>query len=93
MVAALDGWLTYPIDSDTDDDGIEDGEEVVAGLDGYITDPVDSDTDEVMVVAIREVTGEDLKNVREKLQAQKLNQGFQDVGMDMFQFINSLFTQ
>jgi hypothetical protein len=31
--------------ADTDDDGIEDGEEVVAGADGYITNPLLADTD------------------------------------------------
>ena len=32
-------------DADSDNDGIEDGEEVIAGTDGFITNPNDSDTD------------------------------------------------
>ncbi len=36
---------TNPLDADTDDDGISDGEEVNAGQDGFVTDPNDPDTD------------------------------------------------
>ncbi len=36
---------TDPGDADTDDDTIEDGEEIVEGNDGYTTDPTDTDTD------------------------------------------------
>ncbi|MCI0497741.1 MAG: hypothetical protein L0Z54_05575 [Thermoplasmata archaeon] len=41
-----DGWLwTDPSESDTDGDGIPDGEEVVTGTDTFVTDPTDPDTD------------------------------------------------
>ena len=37
--------MTDPLDADTDDDGIADGEEVTLGADGYQTNPTDADTD------------------------------------------------
>ena len=40
------GNPTLPNDSDTDNDGIEDGEEIIAGSDGFITDPNNDDTDQ-----------------------------------------------
>ncbi|MHA1728445.1 MAG: thrombospondin type 3 repeat-containing protein [Promethearchaeota archaeon] len=40
-------WGTNASDSDSDDDGLRDGEEISLGIDGYLTDPkkVDSDGD------------------------------------------------
>ena len=38
-------FSTDPLDNDTDNDTIEDGEEVVVGSDTYITDPASNDTD------------------------------------------------
>jgi len=39
------GLGTDPLDTDTDDDGLDDYEEVYEGDDGYITDPTNEDTD------------------------------------------------
>ena len=39
------GDPTNPLDNDSDDDGILDGEEVIAGVDTFITNPNSSDTD------------------------------------------------
>ncbi len=39
------GLGTDPLDADSDDDGISDGEEVVAGADGFVTDPLNPDSD------------------------------------------------
>lgn len=47
-------------DADTDDDGIDDGEEVVAGADGFVTSPLLADTDGDGVRDLLEVqTGSD----------------------------------
>ena len=37
---------TDPCDADTDNDGLNDGEESVDGTDGYVTNPLDADTDD-----------------------------------------------
>ena len=39
------GHFTDPLDPDTDNDTIDDGEELLAGEDGYVTDPTSNDTD------------------------------------------------
>lgn len=52
---------------------------------------VDSDTNEVLGVAIREITGENLENVKEKLEAQDLNRGMYEVGTDMALELRKIF--
>jgi len=37
---------TDPQNADSDDDTLDDGEEVIGGADGYVTDPLDKDTDD-----------------------------------------------
>jgi PKD repeat protein len=37
---------TNPLDDDSDDDGVKDGEEAVRGSDTYLTNPLDADTDD-----------------------------------------------
>lgn len=43
--AAENAAGTDPLDADSDDDGILDGEELVIGADGFLTDPLDWDSD------------------------------------------------
>jgi len=51
---------TDPLDSDTDNDGILDGEEVNAGADGWVTNPISSDTDHDYVSDYNEIHGSTL---------------------------------
>ncbi|MEM7246798.1 MAG: hypothetical protein AAF533_15710 [Acidobacteriota bacterium] len=53
--ATEDAIGTDPNDPDTDDDGIEDGEETLPGLDGYVTDPLDLDTDDDGLADLEEI--------------------------------------
>ncbi|BFM14768.1 DUF3313 domain-containing protein [Maricurvus nonylphenolicus] len=52
---------------------------------------VDTETGVVQAVGIREIKGDDLENVKAKLQAQQLNQGFKDAGEDMAAVIKKIF--
>lgn len=52
---------------------------------------VDSETGIVQAVGIREIKGDDLENVKEKLQAQQLNRGFKEAGEDIAAVIRKLF--
>jgi hypothetical protein len=51
---------TNPLDYDTDDDGISDGEEVNLGEDGWVTNPISTDTDHDYVSDYNEIHGSTL---------------------------------
>ncbi|MCM2679594.1 DUF3313 domain-containing protein [Echinimonas agarilytica] len=63
-------------------------QEVKLFLETKLTDSVSGD---VLAVGVREISGEDLENVKEKLQAQHLNQGLEDAGKDMARAIKEMF--
>ncbi len=54
---------------------------------------VDSVSGEVMMVGIREIRGEDLENVKTKLEAQQLNQGLTTAGKDIVAAMKKLFNK
>ena len=57
-------------------------------LEGRVTDSV---TKEVQAVSTRELTGEDLKNAKSKLEAKQLNQGMEAAAKDWLATFKSLF--
>lgn len=52
---------------------------------------VDTQSGVVQAVGIREIKGDDLENVKAKLQAQQLNRGFKEAGEDMAAVIRKIF--
>jgi hypothetical protein len=59
-------------------------------LEGRVTDSV---TGEVQAVSTRELTGEDLKNAKSKLEAKQLNQGIEAAGKDWLATFKSFFSK
>ena len=51
----------------------------------------DSLTGDVLVVAVRQIAGEDLENVKTKLDANQLNKGLATAGKDMVSSLKSVF--
>lgn len=52
---------------------------------------VDAVSNEVLAVGVREISGDDLENVKSKLEAQQLNKGLKAAGTDMVAAMQELF--
>ena len=66
--------------------GIRD-QDVKVFLEGKVTDSV---TNEVLAAGVREISGEELENAREKLQAEQLNEGLLGAGKDLASVMKKL---
>ena len=54
---------------------------------------VDAVSDQVLMVGVREISGEDLKNITSKLEANQLNEGMVAAGGDMVSALSETFGQ
>lgn len=54
---------------------------------------VDAQSNEVLAVAVREISGEDLETAKDKLEADQLNEGLAVAGADMVDTLKSIFNQ
>ena len=54
---------------------------------------VDAQSNEVLAVAVREISGEDLETAKAKLEADQLNEGFAVAGADMVANLKAIFNK